>query len=222
MDIKQVITQLESLSNEKVRTMYLKHAGYTGFGIKLGDLRKFAKKLGVNHELALELWKYDNTDVKYLALMICEPNKFSEDEVTKNLSDIEFHLLANEYVNKVLLRYDNKDELASKWIQTNDDNLRYGAFNIISQKAKDRIMSDGEIEMYLEMIYNNLKTETQYSQWAMNQLLCYIGIYNSKYTTRCINIGEELGVYADVKVAKGCTSAYAPAWINKLIEKSNF
>ena len=47
----------------------------------------------------------------------------------------------------------------------------------------------------------------------MNHALCEIGIRYPQFTERCITLGETLGVYRDLKVSKGCTSAYAPNWI---------
>ncbi|HEY8444950.1 MAG TPA: hypothetical protein VIK94_02350 [Bacilli bacterium] len=53
----------------------------------------------------------------------------------------------------------------------------------------------------------------------MNRCLCEIGIAYDEYTSSCIAIGEALGVYRDLKVAKGCTSSYAPIWITVIRNK---
>ena len=35
-----------------------------------------------------------------------------------------------------------------------------------------------------------------------------------------VAIGEELGVYRDYPVSKGCTSPYAPIWIGEMVRRA--
>lgn len=36
---------------------------------------------------------------------------------------------------------------------------------------------------------------------------------------RALAIGEKLGVYRDYPVSKGCTSPFAPIWINEMVRR---
>jgi hypothetical protein len=38
---------------------------------------------------------------------------------------------------------------------------------------------------------------------------------------QCIRLGENLGLYKDYPVSKGCTSPYLPIWIESIVAKSN-
>ena len=38
-----------------------------------------------------------------------------------------------------------------------------------------------------------------------------------KHRKRAIAIGEKLGIYRDYPVSKGCTSPFAPIWINEMV-----
>jgi 3-methyladenine DNA glycosylase AlkD len=55
-------------------------------------------------------------------------------------------------------------------------------------------------------------------QWTMNNTLAAIGIHFPKHRKRAIAIGEKLGIYRDYPVSKGCTSPFAPIWIDYLGE----
>ena len=56
MTLEETLTQLEALGNEKMRAQNTKHgAGDHQFGVRRGDVRKLAKKIKANHELALAL-----------------------------------------------------------------------------------------------------------------------------------------------------------------------
>ena len=36
---------------------------------------------------------------------------------------------------------------------------------------------------------------------------------------RALAIGEALGIYRDYPVSKGCTSPFAPIWINEMVSR---
>ena len=56
-------------------------------------------------------------------------------------------------------------------------------------------------------------------QWTMNNTLAGIRIHFPEHRERAIAIGEELGVYRDYPVSKGCTSPFAPTWINAMVSR---
>ena len=58
MTLNDALKQLKALGNEKVRAHNTKYgAGDNQFGVKHGDIRVPAKKIGSNHELATSLWE---------------------------------------------------------------------------------------------------------------------------------------------------------------------
>ena len=56
-------------------------------------------------------------------------------------------------------------------------------------------------------------------QWTMNFCLANIGIHFPEYRERAVAIGEKLGIYRDYPVSKGCTSPFAPIWINEMVSR---
>jgi len=56
-------------------------------------------------------------------------------------------------------------------------------------------------------------------QWTMNTTLAQIGIQFPEHRERALAIGEKLGVYRDYPVSKGCTSPFAPIWINEMVRR---
>ncbi len=56
-------------------------------------------------------------------------------------------------------------------------------------------------------------------QWTMNNTLANIGINHPEYRERALRIGEKLGIYKDYPVSKGCTSPFAPIWINEMVRR---
>lgn len=77
---KQVFRLLQSHKNERGiqhwnRLYPTRQGGLKSYGIGLTVLRKLAKTIGRNHELALQLWDSDIYDAKVIALLIDDPKK---------------------------------------------------------------------------------------------------------------------------------------------------
>ena len=53
----------------------------------------------------------------------------------------------------------------------------------------------------------------------VNAALAGIGIHFPEHRKRAVAIGEALGVYRDYPVSKGCTSPFAPIWINAMVSR---
>lgn len=53
----------------------------------------------------------------------------------------------------------------------------------------------------------------------MNVALAYIGISHPVHRARALAIGEALGVYRDHPTSPGCTSPFAPSWINEMVRR---
>ena len=58
------------------------------------------------------------------------------------------------------------------------------------------------------------------TQWTMNYCLAGIGIHFPKLRKRALAIGESLGIYRDYPVSKGCTSPFAPIWIEEMVRRN--
>ena len=71
----------------------------------------------------------------------------------------------------------------------------------------------------LDRIEKEMASAAPELQWTMNCCLAEIGIHNPKLRKRAIAIGEKLGIYRDYPVSKGCTSPFAPIWINAMVSR---
>jgi len=74
MIYKDLMQELKSLGSEQYRKTYKRH-GVQGevYGVSYAHLGTLKKKIKIDHELALELWKSGNHDARTLATMIADP-----------------------------------------------------------------------------------------------------------------------------------------------------
>jgi len=71
----------------------------------------------------------------------------------------------------------------------------------------------------LDRIEKEMPNAAPEEQWTMNTTLAQIGIKFPEYRDRAIGIGEKLGIYRDYPTSKGCTSPFAPIWINEMVRR---
>ena len=80
--------------------------------------------------------------------------------------------------------------------------------------------ADGlDLGALLDRIEVELASADPATQWTMNTTLAGIGIHHAEQRERAVAIGESLGVSRDYLVPKGCTSPFAPLWIEAMVSR---
>lgn len=226
--LKDTLARLQALGDPKVRAWNAKNgAGENQFGVKHGDIRKLAAKIKVNHGLACELWETGNTDARQLAVLLFDPGQLSSKDMERLVKSLaargvsarpELDWTAEWLISYVVKKHPQKEALRAKWMTAKDPWLARAAWSLTS----DRIAGDPDgldPEALLDRIEAELKKAPPPAQWTMNMALATIGIRMPKLRRRAVAIGEKLGVYRDWPVSKGCTSPFAPAWIEAMAKR---
>jgi 3-methyladenine DNA glycosylase AlkD len=219
MTVKEILKQLKSLGDEKVRAQNTKRgAGENQFGVKLGDIRVLAKKLKTNHELALALWDTGNLDAQFLATLLMKPMALSADEMERLVGSVTFAWVADWLHSYVLKEHADKENLRKKWM-TSDDRWAARAGWQLTAGRVAKSPEGLDLKALLDRIEKEMGSAPPEVQWTMNCCLAEIGIHNPKLRKRAIAIGEKLGIYRDYPVSKGCTSPFAPIWIDFMVKR---
>lgn len=219
METKDILAQLEALGDEKMRAHNKKRgAGDNQFGVKMGDIRTIAKKIKTNHELALKLWDTGNVEARFLAALIIDPKKLSNDEIAKMVSSEKFTHIADWFYSYVIKEYADKETLRQKWMHTSDVMQARAAWSLTSG-CVTRNPELVDIPALLDRIEKEMPNAAPEVQWTMNSTLAQIGINHPEYRERALYIGEKLGIYRDYPTSKGCTSPFAPIWINEMVRR---
>lgn len=219
MNSKEILAQLKSLSNEKMMAHNKKFgAGENQFGVKMGDIRALAKKIKTSHELALELWNTENIDARFLAILIMDPKKLSLDELNKLVKSEKFTHVADWLYTNVIKNFPKNESFRQKWMDS-DDVMQARAGWSLTSGAVVRNLDVLDFPALLDRLESEMPKAAPEVQWTMNNTLANIGINHSKYRERALQIGEKLGIFKDYPVSKGCTSPFAPIWINEMVSR---
>ena len=217
MTLDEALTQLKALGNEKRRAHNTRHgAGDNQFGVKHGDIRVLAKKIKTDHELAMSLWETGNLDAQLLAILLIKPKDLSAEEINRMVRTVSFDHVADWLISYVVKHHPDKEALRREWMAADD---RWAARAGWSLTAERVVKSPEGLDLagLLDRIESEMGNADPVVQWTMNTTLAEIGIQFSKLRKRAITAGEILGIYRDYPVSKGCTSPFAPIWINEMV-----
>ena len=227
MNLKEALAKLESLGDEKRRAWNVKNGAGKAktFGCETGAIRALAKKIKTDHELALQLWKTGNIDAQLLAILLMKPKSLSAAELDKMVRAARFAWVAdwfNAYIVKEQPPAD-KESLRIKWMEDEDGWAARAGWNLTASKiGKGGGGAEGlDLPALLDRIESEMADAPPETQWTMNTVLANIGIHEAKLRKRAIAIGETLGIYRDYPCSKGCTSPFAPIWINEMVKRQS-
>jgi 3-methyladenine DNA glycosylase AlkD len=224
----EALKVLESLGNARLRELNTKNgAPDNQFGVKMGDIRVIAKSIKTNHELGLDLWESGNLEARLLATLIIKPKLLSEEELERMVASatyasprglLGFSWLADWLMSNIVKQHPGKEALRQRWMQSSHPMLARAGWSLTTE----RVVKDPEgldIGSLLDRIDREMGTAPSPTQWTMNFCLAEIGIHFAEHRKRAVDIGERLGLYRDYPVSKGCTSPFAPIWIEAMVAR---
>ena len=186
---------------------------------KLGDLRKMAKAIKKDHELAMELWATGEFLPRKLAILVMDKKLLTQGFIDQLDQDIQQHVLAeqSQLMDWLMANQLSKDKKTIALMESWENSP-----SVLQRRTfwyyQARLRWTGQTpppnsDSLLTSIEAHMAKEEPAVQWAMNFTAGQIGTYEAEFRSRCIALGEQIGLYKDEVVAKGCTPNYLPDFI---------
>lgn len=192
--------------------------------IKMGDIKKIAKKIKTDHELAQKLWSTKKFHPRLLAVLIMDKKCLDQNYINQLAQDMKSHdtkqsnqisewLLANQ-----LTKNKKTIQLLESW-QQNSEPILQRLFWYYQVRLRWTGKIHDNTPQLLEYLENKMESADPIVQWAMNFCAGWIGVFEEQYRPRCIALGKKIGLYKDEVVHKGCTPSYLPEFIKIEVAK---
>ena len=219
MTLAEALKQLKVFGNEATRKHNTKYgAGDNQYGVKHGDIRALAKKAQASPALVKPLWETGNVDAQLLAVLLMKPKDLTAEEVDRLVRSVSFVHVADWLISYVVKPHADKESLRVQWMADADRWAGRAGWSLTAERVAKR--PDGlDLPALLDRIEAEMAGAAAEVQWTMNSTLAEIGIHAPKLRKRALAIGEKLGIYRDYPVSKGCTSPFAPIWINAMVSR---
>jgi len=214
--LPEVMAELAGLDDPRIRAVNEKHGD--DHGVNLGKLRALAKRLKTQQELARELWATGDSAARLLALLVCRPKAFGRDELDVMLREARTPKVHDWLVNYVVKKSPHAEELRVAWSADPDPVVASAGWALTTERVAKK-PAGLDLDGLLDVIEAEMKDAPDRLQWAMNHCLAQIGIEHAGHRARALAVGERLEVLKDYPTPPGCTSPYAPAWINEMVSR---
>lgn len=218
--LQDVLSRLDALGTERMRAVHRKRgAGDDQYGVPMGAIRKLAREFKKHPELVEPLWQTGIIDAQLLAILLVKPKTLSEDDLDAMVRSGTFHWVADWLNAYVVKKHPAREALRVRWLADTDPLALRAAWNLTSIRVEQE-PAGLDLDAILDRLEAEMAGAHEMAQWTMNFTLVAIGIHRSDHRARALAIGESLGVYRDLPTVKGCTSPFAPIWIETMVARA--
>jgi 3-methyladenine DNA glycosylase AlkD len=198
MEYDEVLRRLEEMGDERARKVWARVGMDTKnyFGVNLTKLKKFAKEVKRDHDLAQKLWASGIHDAQLLACYIEEPKKVTLEKIDSWIDDVDFMDLSDKFATEVVWKTQWAKEKMTEWASHEKEYYKRAGYVLLgrfAQKGSEEDISEGELMGYLDRIENELQAERNWVREVMNYALIHIGSRGPKLNERGIEVAKNIG-----------------------------
>jgi 3-methyladenine DNA glycosylase AlkD len=195
MDCSQIIKELKSHSNPK------NVAGMARFGISTNGtlgvsvpaLRAMAKRIGKNHELALELWESGIHEARMLAGFVDDAELVSGGQMEKWVIGFDSWDVCDQVCGDLFDRTEFAHAKAAEWSKRKEEFVKRAGFALMAALAvHDKKASDAQFEKFFVHIKREANDERNFVRKAVNWALRNIGKRNERLRVNALGVAREI------------------------------
>jgi 3-methyladenine DNA glycosylase AlkD len=197
MDFEMVMQELEALSNERLKKMYIGNGAQEPlFGVATGKMKPIAKKIKINQPLAEQLYATGNYDAMYFAGIIADPMAMTEADFNRWIDGAYFYMLSDYVVAVTLAEADIAQVVADKWIASGEE-LRMSAgwscYCWLLGNRPDSEFSASKLASMLDQVEKTIHDSPDRTKSAMNNFIYTVAISYLPLHEKAIETAKEVG-----------------------------
>jgi 3-methyladenine DNA glycosylase AlkD len=163
------------------------------FGMNSTAIKSIAKKIGTNHELALELWDSGYHEARHVAAMIDDPEKVTNAQMNKWVKDFKSWDLCDGTCLYLFRNTKYAYDKIYEWAERKEEFVRRAAFSLIAYlSVHDKRKDDKEFLKFFPLIVKYSVDERNFVKKAVNWALRQIGKRSLFLNEEAIKIAEKI------------------------------
>jgi 3-methyladenine DNA glycosylase AlkD len=225
MTVKEIMAELQSLGNENIKKILLKHGVKEPFfGVKVEDLKPIQKRIKMDYQLAKDLYATGNADAMYLAGLIADDEKMTkadlqtwvEQAVSTNISEYTVPWVATGS------RYGY--EQAMEWINAKEEYIAAAGWatlrDVVSAKP-DSELDITSLKELLQRVERDIHKAQNRERHLMNSFIIAVGAYVPALTNEAIATAKKIGAVTVDMNGTACKVPDAVTYIKKTIGRGS-
>jgi 3-methyladenine DNA glycosylase AlkD len=218
--VAQVMAALEKHGSAQSRKIYARHgAPESMFGVKVADMKKIAKTIKGNQELAMELYATGNADAMYLAGIVADGSKMKKAELNRWAREANWYMVSEYAVAGVAAENADAVAIANKWIAAKKEHVAATGWSTYANVVLTRDDSEldvKEIRAHLKQIESSIHESPNRVRYTMNGFVIAVGGAVKSLTKAAKSTAKKIGK-VDVEMGEtNCKVPFAPDYIDKI------
>lgn len=195
MQYDEILERLKSLSNPKAIEGMARY-GITpdrAYGVSIPNLRKIAKGIGKDHELAQQLWELNIRETRILAGMIDDPELVTEQQMEIWVREFDYWEICDQICQNLFTYTKFAYQKAIEWSKRDEEFVKRAGFALMAWLAfKDKEAKDEQFEVFFPIIKRESTDERILVKKAVNWALRQIGKRNIDLNNKAIETAKEI------------------------------
>lgn len=223
MNVDSVMRELEALGTAHTKRSYLSRGIREPlFGVATGAMKPLKKRIGVDQELANELWDTGNFDAMYFAGMIADLRVMTEADFEYWIDGAYSSMLSDFVVAVTLAESELALSIADRWIRSDDENRAsagWACYEWLLGWRPDSYFEIDSLRDLLELAVVTLRQATLRVARAANGFIVAVGVSYLPLHDEALRLAETVGVVKVDAEGEQKTLASAADQIRKAAEK---
>ena len=106
------------------------------WGVRTGDIRKLARKIGTNHKLAGELWQNGIHEEQLLAVLLFDQKEITYQEIENLMGDINSWDLCDHICKNLIIKTSFAADIMKSWSKQRSLYFKRAAFILLTANSK--------------------------------------------------------------------------------------
>jgi 3-methyladenine DNA glycosylase AlkD len=200
----QVLAELAPLGSEEARAGMARYgiAVDDAFGVSVYELRRVAKGLGRDHDLALALWATGNHEARLLASMVDDPAQVTEQQMDAWAAAFDSWDVCDQVTSNLFDKTPYAYAKVHEWSVADDEWIKRAAFATAAALAvQDKKATDESFFEILELIRREAGDDRNFVKKAVNWALRNVGKRDLRLHTAAIATAEAILAAAEERAA---------------------
>jgi 3-methyladenine DNA glycosylase AlkD len=197
VNVQTVLQELELLSSERTKKMYVQQGAHEPlFGVATGAMKPIARKAKINQVLADELFATGNYDAMYLAGMIADPKAMTAADFDRWMEGAYFYMISDFIIAVTLAETDIAQAVSDRWIATDKElyiSAGYSCYCWLLGNRKDEEFDVEKLNTMLETVEKTIHRSPDRVKYAMNNFVTTVGVSYIPLQEKAVSVANNIG-----------------------------
>jgi 3-methyladenine DNA glycosylase AlkD len=198
--VEAILDELRGLGSENDRAGMARYGINVedAFGVSVYELRRMAKRLGTDHDLALSLWATGNHEARLLACFVDDPAAVTEEQLEAWAADFNSWDICDQATTSLFDQTRLAWPKAIEWAGREEEWVKRGGFALMAGLAvHDKSAADRAFLELLPLIEREASDDRNFVRKAVNWALRNIGKRNLALNAAAIACAERIRASAN-------------------------